>query len=365
MSFGARARIRLGALRDNLRRIRRQAPGAQVMAVVKANAYGHGLLPVATALGEADALAVARLTEAEKLRGAGIDQPIVLLPGVLAQEDLGVAAELGVEIGVHAPTQIDWLEKSAARDFVAWFKVDTGMRRLGFRSEEAGGQLSRLQQCTSIAEVRLLTHLACADDPHNDFTRQQLDAFNAVIREFDGDVSVGNTPGLFGWADEIAAVFAQNRNVWIRPGLGLYGISPFTHGCGADLDLRPVMQFEARLISVKPVRRGDRVGYGGTWVAERDTMLGIVGAGYGDGYSRFIPSGTPVLVNDRRVPVAGVVSMDMTAVDLGPDAKERVGDLAVLWGDELPVEEIARHAGTIPYQLVCGVTHREEPEIVD
>ena len=365
MSFGARALIRLGALGHNLQRIRKQARGARVMAVIKANAYGHGLLPVAAALEQADSLTIARLSEASCLRDAGIGKPLVLLAGVLSADDLPLAAELGVELGVHTPVQIDWLETTGQRGFVVWLKVDTGMRRLGFMPDDVAAALDRLRRCNAVSEVRLMTHLACAEDPDTAATPRQLERFRSVIAGFDGAVSVANSPALFGWSDEIGAALAGHTDVWIRPGLALYGISPFADGSGADFGLKPVMQFETHLIAVKPIREGDRVGYGGTWRAERDTTLGIIAAGYGDGYSRYIPSGTPVLINDRRVPLAGVVSMDMSAVDLGADADDRLGDVAILWGDALPVEEVARCAGTIPYQLVCGVTHREAAEVID
>ena len=194
-------------------------------------------------------------------------------------------------------------------------------------------------------------------------TRRQLSRFMPLAAHFDGAVSVANSASLLGsdeTLDELADICKQGR-LWIRPGLALYGISPFSGTVGADYGLRPVMQFEATLISVKVLPAGDRVGYGGTWRTERDTMLGIVAVGYGDGYSRYIPTGTPVLVNRRRVPVVGRVSMDLTAVDLGQDSADEVGDRVTLWGDELPVEEIAEFAATIPYQLVTGVTHREAP----
>ena len=176
---------------------------------------------------------------------------------------------------------------------------------------------------------------------------------------FDGDTSIASSPGLFGWPE------MAKTGVWARPGIALYGISPFDNATGEDLGLRPVMRLESRLIAVKPIKAGEKVGYGGCWEATEDSVIGIVAAGYADGYSRFLPSGTPVVVNDRRVPLAGRVSMDMIAVDLGPEASDRYGDPVLLWGDGLPVEEIANHAGTIPYQLVCGVLNREPSVFAD
>ena len=361
MAYGTRARIRLGAIRHNYQRIAATAPGARVMAVVKANAYGHGMIPVANALEDADALAVARLAEAIALRDAGIDKPLVLLGGVLAAEDLGTALDINVTVGIHHERQVAWAEEAGRPLPMAWLKIDTGMGRLGFDPGEARATIARLQACTG--RLGILTHFSSADEVARDTTREQISAFLGVVGDFDGDISIANSAALLGWQDELGA-FAEwrdNGRLWVRPGLSLYGISPFPGRFGAELGLQPAMQLEARLISAKRIRAGSPVGYGGTWRAEKDTCLGIVAGGYGDGYSRFVPSGTPVLVNGRRVPVVGRISMDLTAVDLGPDANDSVGDPAIFWGDELPIEAIADAAGTIPYQLVTGVTHREAP----
>lgn len=365
MTFGARARIRRGALRHNLRIVRARCPGARVMAMIKANAYGHGLVPVAEALHEADSLAVARLAEVRTLRTAGIERPIVLLGGMLSLRELDEAIALDSEMVVHDEQQIRWLEASSVKLPVAWCKIDTGMRRLGFSPDAAPAALRRLGQC--VASLRVMTQFANADDPHDPTSLEQLKRFLDLLDNFDGDISVANSPVILGNSDSLGRLLAglSARRIWVRPGIALYGISPFGDQCGTDFGLRPAMQFEATLMSVKHIRGGDRVGYGGTWLAEQDTVLGIIAAGYGDGYSRYIPSGTPVLVNGRRAPVAGRISMDLAAVNLGPGATDRVGDPVVLWGDGLPVEEIAGYAGTIPYQLVAGVTHREEPVFDD
>lgn len=366
MSFGARALIRLDALQHNFQTIRTKVPGAPVMAVVKANAYGHGIIDVARHLPDADSFAVARLNEADALRESGIAQPLVLLSGANDPEDLIAAIERGYEVVVHCGEQLGLLESQGGGAATVWLKIDTGMRRLGFRVAEAAAAIDRLRDCRAVREVRLMSHLANAEDRDDDMTRRQIDAFAGVAGEFDGPVSLANSAAIFAWADSLRSI-AEGRTagtIWIRPGIALYGISPFPGGCGADLGLRPVMELQSRLIAVKPISSGDRVGYGGTWRARRDTTLGLISAGYGDGYSRFLPSGTPVFVNGRRVPLAGVVSMDIAAVDLGAGAVDRVGDGVTLWGDELPVEEIARSAGTIPYQLVCGVTNREPSSLV-
>jgi len=366
VSFGARALIRLAALQHNLRIIRDQVPGARVMAMVKANAYGHGLVVVARALPDVDSFAVARLPEALELRRHGIRQPLVLLSGVFASDELEAAVDAGCEIVVHHEAQLALLESHRGRPAVVWLKIDTGMNRLGFAPDLVPALLARLGSIPAAGELRLMTHLANADDRSDVRTESQLAAFSAIADGFDGHISIANSGGIFGWPEAgLPAYLGDASRIWIRPGIALYGISPFPDINGAELGLRPVMQFESRLVAVKSVRKGDRVGYAGSWLAEHDTTIGIVSAGYGDGYTRYLPSGTPVLVNGRRVPLAGYVSMDMSAVDLGPQAVDKVGDRVVLWGDELPVEEIARKAGSLAYQLVCGVMNREESAVVE
>ena len=362
MSFGARALIRLGALKHNLKVIRAKAPGARVMAVVKANAYGHGLLGIAGALTDADSLAVARLGEAESLRAAGIRSPVVLLEGITDAADLEAAISLDCELVVHCTEQLELLELLDSRQLVVWLKFDTGMNRLGFAPYDAAEIIGRAKRCKTIGDLRLMSQLANADARDDDATAAQLEKFRTITRDFDGDVSIANSPALFGWAEH---ELMPSGNIWIRPGIALYGISPFSDSTGADLGLRPVMQFESQLIAVKSIKAGERVGYGGTWQAGEDSRIGIVSAGYGDGYSRFLPSGTPVLVNGRRVPLVGRMSMDMITIELGADASDAIGDRVILWGDDLPVEEIAEHAGTIPYQLVTGILNREPSEYLD
>jgi len=333
------------------------------MAVIKANAYGHGMMPIAKTLADVDCLAVARLAEAKVLRRAGIDQPIALLGGVLSRQDLVEALSLELHLGVHDEQQIRWLEEQTDVTAVAWLKIDTGMNRLGIDPANAADAMARLGNC--VQDLRLMTHFSSADDPDVPTTTEQLARFLPLIEGFDGDVSVANSAGVLAWAEtleQLGDVREQGR-LWIRPGLALYGISPFAGGNGMDLGLEPAMQFEATLMSVKKLAAGDRVGYGGSWQAERDTVMGVIAAGYGDGYSRYIPTGTPVLLNGRKVPVIGRVSMDATTVDLGTGAADQVGDRVILWGEGLPVEEVAEHAGTIPYQLVTGVSHRESPVI--
>ena len=367
MTFGARALIRLGALKKNLAVIRDAAPGAKVMAVIKANAYGHGMEAVAQSLDAADAFAVARLPEAVQLHEYGIEKPLVLLAGALTSDELEEALARGFQVVVHCMEQVDLLEAATSGSTVAWLKFDTGMNRLGFAPEAAGDLIERLRACSAVSELRLMSHLASADELENPVTEQQLEQFGEIVADFDGAASVANTPATMGWPQiaDASEHLGFGGDHWVRPGLALFGISPFIGRTGRDLGLTPVMQFEARLIATKPLSEGSRVGYQGRYQAQEDTTLGIISAGYGDGYTRHFRTGTPVLINGRRVPLIGNVSMDMIAVDLGADAADRVGDIATLWGDGLPVEEVAPWADAIPYELVCGIMHRENSLIVD
>jgi len=366
VSFGARALIRLGALEHNLEVIRDAAPGSRIMAVIKANAYGHGMVPVARHLADVDAFAVARVPEAIELRRNGIEAPIVLLAGFMTVEELEAAVRHRLEPVVHCQEQVALLEAWSGGSVTAWLKFDTGMNRLGFPPEEAAALIGRLRAAAGVAELRLMTHLSTADELESPATPEQLERFRPIIAGFDGAVSIGNSPGTFGWpaVTDARAEFGFRGDNWIRAGIALFGISPFPDRTGADLGLEPVMQFEARLIAVKRLRAGARVGYRGAYVSVSDTILGVISAGYGDGYTRHFRTGTPVLINGRTVSLIGNVSMDMIAVDLGPDARDLVGDIAILWGDGLPVENVAPWADAIPYELVCGVMNREDSEIV-
>jgi alanine racemase len=353
-----RAVIDTHALGHNLTAVRERAGRARVMAVVKANAYGHGLVPTALALAEADALAVARLEEGLALRAAGITQPIVLLEGVFTAEQLLEAARHGFDLVVHDLLQIELLEEmTGAHRFVLWIKIDTGMNRLGFPPREFATVLDRVRRLAPAPlELRLLTHLACADERDGRMTEAQLARFREATRGLDYAVSIANSAGIFG--------AARLGCDWVRPGLALYGASPFADSSAAQLGLEPVMTLETSVIALRRVVRGETVGYGGAWSAARDSLIAIVAAGYGDGLPRGLRDGTPVLIAGARAPLVGRVSMDMIAVDVSELGQQiHVGTPAALWGRGLPVEEVARHAGTIPYELLCGVSQRVPIEL--
>src|SRR5580692_9495085 len=286
--------IDIGALRNNLEVLRRLAPKSRVMAVIKANAYGHGLVAVARALGSADALAVARVGEALALREAGIKTPIVLLEGVMDREQLEAAAAADLELIVHSAEQLELLEAApAGARFKVWLKLDSGMNRLGFKGEAFRAAHAALSASPVLkGPVNLITHLASADMPELPTTAEQLMVFATATRGLAGERSVESSAALIGFPDSQAD--------WVRPGLLLYGVSPFRGSTGADHGLRPVMTLRSRIIAVKDLVVGDQVGYGGDWTATRPTRLAIVAIGYGDGYPRGASSGTPVLVNGEH-----------------------------------------------------------------
>jgi alanine racemase len=345
--------IDTGALRHNLQVIRRLAPRSRVMAVIKANGYGHGLIITARALEAADALAVARVSEGLALREAGIKTPIVLLEGVFDRQQLDAAAAADLELVVHAPEQIELLRAAPPGvQFKVWLKLDSGMNRLGFKGDAFRSAHAALSSGSALkGAVNLMTHLACADTPELPSTAEQLMVFAAATRNFAGERSIESSAALIG--------FPESQADWIRPGLLLYGISPFRRSTGADHDLRPVMTLRSSIIAVKDLVAGDQVGYGGDWTATRPTLLAVAAIGYGDGYPRSASSGTPVLVNGEHAALAGRVSMDMLAIDVTDVQRPpKVGDPVVLWGEGLPVEEIAIWAETIPYTLTCGISQR-------
>jgi alanine racemase len=352
-----RATIDTAALRHNLARVRERAPGAQVMAVIKANGYGHGLEAVAGALRDADGVAVARLDEALALRSSGCAGRILLLEGTFDPQQLAAAAAAGLDLMVSGPEQLRMLEQRSGREPVrAWLKIDTGMNRLGFRPEEFREVHERLRRIPGVEpEPVLATHLASAEDKADPKTAGQLAAFQAATTGAPGPRSIANSAGVLAWP--------AARGDWVRPGLMLYGLSPFPQGTGAEFGLRAVMSFQTRVIAVRKVMAGETVGYGGTWRAARESSVAVVAAGYGDGYPRSARAGTPVLIAGRRAPLAGRVSMDMLAVDVTDLPKVVVGDPVELWGCDVAVEDVARAADTIPYVLICGVSPRVPREI--
>lgn len=352
MTRPLRARIHPDALHHNLERVRAQAPRSRVLAVVKADAYGHGLAAAAGALCGADGFGVLSLEEAAGLRRLGVTKPIWLLEGFFEPAELDEAAALGVALCLHHPEQVAQLADARARPLKLWLKLDTGMHRLGLAPERLPAVLERLRGLTGVVVEGVMSHLANADDPEDPTTPEQLRRLHAAVdrARWAGPLSLANSAGVMAWP--------QTHLDWVRPGIMLYGSSPVAGRSAAQLDLRPAMTLESRLIAVNPLRRGDRVGYGGTFTCPEDMPVGVVACGYGDGYPRHAPNGTPVQVGGVRVALAGRVSMDMITVDLRPVPHARPGDPVVLWGPGLPVDEVAAAAGTIAYELLTGVTRR-------
>lgn len=358
MSRDVCAVIDLAALRHNLGVVRAATPGARVMAVVKANGYGHGLREVATALLSADAFAVSCLDEALALREAGLLHPIVLLEGFFDSSELRAMAAHRLDIVVHAEWQLQALEQSRLqRPLRVWVKVDTGMHRIGLQPEQVAGALERLRACRVVREIRLMTHLAYADDRSSDYTHQQLAVFNQVSAGLGLERSIANSAGLLAWPEA--------RSDWVRPGIMLYGASPFADGESDQPSLQPVMTLTSRLIAIQQFRRGAAIGYAGTFVCPEDMPVGVVAIGYGDGYPRHASNSASVLINGRRAPIVGRVSMDMLCVDLRGFDQVQVHDPVTLWGRGLPVEEVAAASGTIPYELLCRLTRRVRFEYRD
>ncbi len=348
----ATACVDLSAIKHNLALIKQLAPESKIMAVVKANAYGHGLRDVATQAHGADAFGVARIEEALQLRASGVVKPILLLEGFYSPQDLAVLVTNNIQTVVHCEEQLEALEQAKLETPVlVWLKVDSGMHRLGVRPENYAQFVERLHACKNVAKpLRYMSHFGCADEPDRSTTQEQTELFLHLTRGCQGERSLAASAGVLAWP--------ESRLDWVRPGIIMYGVSPFGTKSASDLGFIPAMTLKSHLIAVREVKAGESVGYGGIWTSMRDTRIGVIAIGYGDGYPRTAPNGTPVLVNGRKVPIAGRVSMDMLTVDLGPEATDRVGDEAILWGAALPAEKVAKHIGTIAYELVTKLTPR-------
>jgi len=354
MSRTTVATIHLGALRHNLARLKALAAPAKVMAVVKADAYGHGLERVARALnGEAEAFAVAALGDGLRLRAAGHQQRIVVLSGPDNARDIAEMQRLQLDAAIHHESQLQWLAQAepARGRLRVWLKIDSGMHRLGFAPERVADVHAQLAAMPGIdPEIGLLTHFSDSEAFGGEQTPAQIACFTEATRMFDGPRSLSNSAAVLGWPDA--------RGDWVRTGGLLYGLSVVDGKTGADFGFRPAMTLSTRLIAINRIRRGERIGYNGTWTCPEDMQVGVAAVGYGDGYPRSAMAGTPVLVGEQRVPLIGRVSMDLITLDLRDAPAAKIGDRVLLWGPELPVEGIAAQSGTISYDLTCGMTRR-------
>ncbi len=372
ISRRAWATIDLSALKKNLAQVRAYSPCSKIYPVIKSNAYGHGMAEAAAALKASNTnisgLAVATVDEAIRLRQIEAELPILLLNGFMNEEELRECLARRIEAVVHADYQLGALEKVLAEEVLGdarkfWIKYNTGMNRLGLGKRQASEFYLRLQKCPN-TELVLMSHLACADDPYSkefaSFTQQQLQYLAELRGELvtaskqDVECSMAASAGILQWPD--------THLDYVRPGVMLYGSSPMAGKTGEELGLQPVMTLRSRLITIRDLKAGESIGYGATYVCDRDTRMGTVSIGYGDGYPRSAINGTPVLVQTAsgsvRTRMIGRVSMDMITIDLTGIDEAQVDDEVTLWGEGLCADEVARAAGTISYELFCKVTPR-------
>lgn len=360
MSWRAVATVDLAAIRHNLAQVRRYAPRSRVMAAVKADAYGHGAVPVARTLDAAgvDALAVACMQEALQLREAHVRTPIALLEGVLSAEEAALAAYERLQIVVNDFWQIELLEQMPPEaSLQVWFKLDSGMHRLGFPLSDVPRLRAVLERHRGWRFCGWMTHLARADETDQPMTLDQISAFDAALGGVPGERSIGNSAGLLAWA--------QARRDWVRPGLMLYGASPLPGKVGADLGLRPALTLKTRLIAVRDFAAGSSIGYGASYRCPETMRIGVAAVGYADGIHRSLASGAPVRVGGQPARIAGRVSMDMITLDLRDAPSAALGDEVVIWGEGAPAETVAGHAGTLAYELFCGLTNRVQFQYLD
>ena len=372
----ALAEISLSAVRHNLALVQSKAPESRVLAIVKADGYGHGLEAIAHTLARAprpaDAFGVASIDDAVRLRTSGIIGRIVLLSGFDEISDLVAIQELGLDCVIHHASQISMLERAsriaAAKPIRTWLKLDSGMRRLGFFADQFAPALQRLRALALVdAEITLMSHFAHADAVGRNETDSERDASlkteiqinnfeQAIAAPILGELARSNAQSLANSGAILSAPLSHRQ--WIRPGGVLYGLSTHDQHTGAELGFQPAMRLSTRLVSVKTIQTGDAVGYGGSFVAPCEMRIGIAAIGYGDGYPRHAATGTPVRVAGFQSRIIGRVSMDLLSVDLSGLPHIDVGAEVLLWGEQLPVEIIARAAETISYELTCGVTKR-------
>ena len=363
------ATINSAALRHNIQLIKSFAPNQKLLAMIKANAYGQGLLPAAHILADqVDGFGVARLREALEIQETGYTGKILLVEGFFDREELLKTLSRRFDSVIHCYEQLELLEQVAKEweeeqqkgfwkrktkiyfPINIWLKIDTGMHRLGVHPEQVDEFYQRLKKCPLVESISFVSHFSRADELDCGYTEKQIATFEQATQSYPEHArSISASSGILYWK--------QAHYEWVRPGIIIHGISPhyepITH-----LGFQPVMTLSSSLIAVRTHKAGEPVGYGGTWVSPKDTKLGVIAMGYGDGYPRNAPEGTPVLINGRKVPIVGRVSMDMLTVDLGADSQDKVGDEAIFWGKDLLIEEIAEHIGVISYELITKLTPR-------
>ncbi|SDW25641.1 alanine racemase [Thiocapsa roseopersicina] len=347
-----RARIHLDAVRHNYRQAKALAPGARALAVVKANGYGHGAVAVARALAEeADGFAVAYVDEGLELRESGIRAPILLLDGIFSPDEMTILDRAGLTPVIHSRLQLDWLlDARPERPLDCWLKMDSGMHRMGFAPEDFAAAYAELADCPHVRSLVLMSHFARADEPGHDYTEQQMRVFEQATAAMHAPRSLSNSAAVLAWP--------RAHGDWTRPGIMLYGASPFEGASPSAASLRPAMTLESALISVRDLAPGEPVGYGGRFVCERPTRVGVAAIGYADGYPRHAPDGTPVAVRGRMTRIVGRVSMDLVTLDLTGIEDAAIGDPVELWGGQVSANAVAEASGTIAYQLFTNINRR-------
>ncbi|WOJ96170.1 alanine racemase [Congregibacter brevis] len=352
------ARVFPQNIRHNLGLVRDKATAARVMACVKADAYGHGLVTVSQALHDvADGFAVACIEEALILRKHDITKPILMLEGPQSADEIAEASSQNLTLCINEWHQLEWLEQAGLNSPLScWLKVDTGMHRLGFAPDVTAEAIERLLPQIKHSEFVVCTHFSSADLPEDNGISKQLDVFDRSVGEQGYAQSTANSAAIFR--------APESHRDWVRPGYMLYGGSPIAESTADDLGLKPAMEFSAQVISIREVPTGERVGYCGRWQAQRPSRIATIAAGYGDGYPRHAPDGTPVFIDGASLPLAGRVSMDMITVDVTEHPGVKIGSKAVLWGDVPAVDALADHADSIGYELLAGMPKRV-PRIVE
>jgi len=343
------ATIHTDALRHNLALVKRHAPQSKIMAVIKAHGYGHGLLRAAAALKEADGYAVLNISEGIALREAGYDQTILLLEGLFDSEELAIASRHRIAAVVHCEPQLTMLEAAHGLSPIDVFlKINTGMNRLGVAPERFQDFCARLDACHSVGRITLMTHFATADEPPG--IASQFELFDRLTRGHALPRTMANSAAILR--------FPQTHTEWVRPGIMLYGATPFADQSAEALGLEPAMLLSSEIIGVQTLKPGDGVGYGRQFVAEKETRVGVVACGYADGYPRHAPNGTPIAVEGKLTRTIGRVSMDMLYVDLSAIPEAGIGSPVELWGTQVPVDAVAAASGTVGYELLCALAPR-------
>lgn len=342
-----KAFIHQASLRHNLGVVKSLTPQSKIMSVVKANGYGHGLIHAAHGLKESDGFAVLSLNEAIDLREHGFEQEILLLEGVFESYEISIAAKMNINLVVHNLHQLKMIDDAKLKYPIdVHFKINTGMNRLGFNPQDTKEILTSLQSKSYIKSITLMTHFATADEPKG--VDWQLNIFNGIANQFNFSRSVANSASILN--------FKNTHLEWVRPGIMLYGASPIVGKKANIFQLKPAMQLKSKIIAIQHLSKGDSIGYGESFKAQNDMRIGVVACGYADGYPRHAPSGTPIYVAGKKTSTVGRVSMDMLYIDITNISEASISSEVELWGEHIPVDDVAEKSGTVGYELLCAIS---------